>query len=106
MFGVGALSVASAAFGADALDRHVSAWPDGQRAAVSLTYDDGLDSQLDHVAPALDRFGFKATFFLTCENMEERVRGWEALAGRGHEIGDHTFHHPEGLAHYSAKRFE
>src|SRR5438132_1155772 len=29
------------------------AWPSGKRAAVSLTYDDALTSQLDHALPAL-----------------------------------------------------
>ena len=106
--GFGGLTIASVAFSSDALSRarRPVAWPGGRRAAVSLTYDDGLDSQLDNVAPELDRFGFKATFFLTRENMEERVNDWEALARRGHEIGDHTFHHPCELAAYSAETFE
>jgi len=107
-FGLGGLTVASAAFGARGLarGRQSVAWPDGRRAAISLAYDDGLDSQLDNVAPALDRFGFRATFFLTRENMEDRVSDWVALARRGHEIGDHTFHHPCELKAYSAERFE
>ena len=30
-------------------------WPDGRKAAVSLAYDDALDSQLDNALPVLDR---------------------------------------------------
>ena len=30
-------------------------WPEGRKAAVSLSYDDALDSQLDNAIPALDR---------------------------------------------------
>ena len=30
------------------------AWPDGKKAAVVLTYDDGLRSQLDNVIPQLE----------------------------------------------------
>lgn len=83
-----------------------TAWPGGRRGAVSLTYDDGLDSQLKTVGPALNRYGFKATFFLTRENMESRIADWQALARRGHEIGDHTFHHRCALTGYSAEQFE
>ncbi len=83
-----------------------SIWPGGRRGAVSLTYDDGLDSQLDNAAPALDRRGLKGTFFLTQENMEERVADWQAVARRGHEIADHTATHPCDLKPYSSKRLE
>ena len=71
-----------------------AAWPDGARAAVSLTYDDGLNSQLENVIPELDRRGLKATFFLTEENMQDRLADWEAAARGGHEIADHTMTHP------------
>lgn len=81
------------------------AWPSGARAAVSLTYDDGLDSQLEHAVPALDARGLKATFFLTQENMEARLSDWQAVAAEGHEIGDHTVNHPCDLRRYSATRF-
>jgi peptidoglycan/xylan/chitin deacetylase (PgdA/CDA1 family) len=81
------------------------AWPHDERAAVSLTYDDGLDSQLEYAVPALDRHGWKATFFLTEENMEKQVDRWRAVAREGHEIGDHTLHHPCRLAGYSTRRF-
>jgi len=70
------------------------AWPGGAKAAVSLTYDDGLNSQLDNVIPALNRFNFKATFFLVEENMRPRVTEWRAVGENGHEIGNHTAHHP------------
>jgi peptidoglycan/xylan/chitin deacetylase (PgdA/CDA1 family) len=82
------------------------AWPGGARAAVSLTYDDGLDSQLQYAVPALDRRDLKATFFLTEENMRARVADWRAVAAHGHEIGDHTVSHPCDLTGYSAVRFK
>ena len=103
--GLGAVTIGSLAQ-ADVPSHRRVAWPDGHQAAVSLTYDDGLDSQLANAAPELRRFGFKATFFLTRENMEARVADWVALARQGHEIGDHTFHHPCILANQSAKGFE
>jgi peptidoglycan/xylan/chitin deacetylase (PgdA/CDA1 family) len=84
--------------------RHV--WPGGARAAVSLTYDDGLDSQLDNVVPALNKRGLKATFFLTQENMEERLEDWQAVSRQGHEIADHSVHHPCGLSEAKIDDFE
>src|SRR4051812_24404914 len=40
-------------------------WPSGAEAAVSLTYDDALGSQLRYALPVLDAAGIKATFFLS-----------------------------------------
>ncbi len=38
-------------------------WPHGAKAAVSLAYDDALDSQLDNPLPALDRSGLKGSLY-------------------------------------------
>jgi peptidoglycan/xylan/chitin deacetylase (PgdA/CDA1 family) len=77
-------------------------WPTGARGAVSLTYDDGLNSQLDYAVPELDRRGLTATFFLTEENAQPRIADWEAIALRGHEIADHTISHPCDMRAVSA----
>jgi len=71
-------------------------WPDGARAAVNLAYDDALDSQLDHAIPALDRYGFKGSFYLTLASDATRLRldEWRLAASRGHELGNHTMYHP------------
>ena len=71
-------------------------WPDGKRAAVCLTYDDGLDCHLDIAAPALEEFGFRGTFYCTgySFSLDERVDEWRALAAAGHELGNHTLFHP------------
>ena len=70
-----------------------SPWPSGAPGAVSLTYDDGLVSHLQYAAPAVTARGWKANFFLTLENMADRMADWRALAAQGHEIGNHTVHH-------------
>lgn len=82
------------------------AWPEGARGAVSLTYDDGLNSQLDNAVPELKRLGLKATFFLTEQNAHWRLGDWEALARDGNEVANHTMTHPCALSSYSAGRFE
>lgn len=71
-------------------------WPGGARTAVSLSYDDALHSQLDHAVPALNEYGFKATFYVTvgAEAMRERLGEWRALARQGHQLGNHTIYHP------------
>jgi peptidoglycan/xylan/chitin deacetylase (PgdA/CDA1 family) len=82
------------------------AWPGGAKAAVSLTYDDGLDSQLDNVVPALRRLDLKATFFLVEENVAARVEDWRAVGEAGHEIGNHTVHHPCQLRSATSAEFD
>jgi len=74
--------------------RSAHVWPAGYRGAISLSYDDGLDSQLDLAVPALERHGFRGTFFLTLDNTRHRLADWEALAPRGHELANHTVTHP------------
>ena len=71
------------------------AWPHGAQAAVSLAYDDALDSQLDTAIPALDRAGLKASFYLTLssEVLKRRMAEWRAAAANGHELANHTLFH-------------
>jgi peptidoglycan/xylan/chitin deacetylase (PgdA/CDA1 family) len=69
-------------------------WPDGRQAAIALTYDDGLRSQLDVAIPQLDRAGLKGTFFLNGTFAQEDLLGWRAAAAEGHELGNHTVFHP------------
>ncbi len=71
-------------------------WPNGATAAVSLTYDDAIQSQLDNAVPALAKHGLVATFFLT--GASPILRGspekYRALLKAGHELGSHTMNHP------------
>jgi len=70
------------------------AWPDGIRAAISLSFDDARPSQLVHGVPLLDRHGVRATFYVSPPNLERRVDEWARAAANGHEIGNHTLTHP------------
>ena len=71
------------------------AWPHGEKAAVSLAYDDAVPTQLDNAIPALDRAGLKGSFYLTLANpsLMNRLQEWRAAAARGHELGNHTLFH-------------
>ncbi len=39
-------------------------WPEGKKAAISLTYDDGTENQFRVALPLMRQFGFPATFFI------------------------------------------
>lgn len=70
-------------------------WPGGAQAAVSLGYDDALDSQLDHVIPELNKRGLRASFYLPINGptLPGRMNEWKAAAAAGHELGNHTLFH-------------
>ncbi len=84
------------------------AFPDGALAAVTLTYDDGLDPHLATVQPALDAVGLHGTFFLSnfegvdhdwalpnaTSALTARHMAWQAAAQHGHELAGHTVNHP------------
>ena len=65
------------------------------KTAVSLSYDDALDSQLDNVIPALNSFGFLASFYVvpTSNAFQSRLEAWRSAAKHGHELGNHTLFH-------------
>jgi len=71
-------------------------WPGGSSIAISLSYDDSLDSQLDNAIPALDKHNMKASFYLLPNSlvMSKRMKEWASVAKDGHELGNHTIYHP------------
>jgi len=68
----------------------------GKQCAVVLTYDDAIDVDLDHVAPALDSMNFKGTFYIigSSPSLNRRMNEWRAIAKEGHELGNHSLRHP------------
>lgn len=71
-------------------------WPQEAKAAVCLTYDDGLDGHIDVAKPQLDRFGFKGSFYCTgaSDSLKNRLEDWRKLVEDGHELGNHSLFHP------------
>lgn len=69
----------------------------GHKGAVSFTFDDALESQIQNLAPMLDTMpDVKVTFFLAWMNSPEKtavISGFADLAKKGHEIGNHTPDH-------------
>ncbi len=72
------------------------AWKGSTRAAVSLTFDDGLPSHLHKALPLLNRFGISGTFYLIpggLVNWQDSVRTFAGALSQSHEIGNHSMSH-------------
>ncbi|MEI7766438.1 MAG: polysaccharide deacetylase family protein [Phycisphaerae bacterium] len=83
---------------------------DDKDAALSFTFDDGIRDQVDLAVPLLERYGFRATFFVIAGLTPDHKKDpraqrsgewasvaweeWAELAKRGHEIGSHSLSHP------------
>jgi sialate O-acetylesterase len=74
----------------------VALWPGNRTAAISLTFDDGLISQLDDAAPVLKKNHLTGTFFVITGSKTwlDHIPEWRQLEADGDEIGSHTVHHP------------
>lgn len=72
-----------------------SPWPDQCQGAVSLTFDDGMASQLAIAAPLLTQHELAGTFYINPRtNYQEQLAPWHSAVAAGHEIGNHTVNHP------------
>ena len=69
-------------------------WPEGKKMGLSLTFDDGRNSQIDKGIPLFDKYGVKGTFYVSTQNIVGRTEKWRRAAANGHEIGNHTLSHP------------
>jgi peptidoglycan/xylan/chitin deacetylase (PgdA/CDA1 family) len=68
-------------------------YPGKRRAVVTPTFDDTLPSQLTLARPLFDLYGYKATFYVNTGIIGAAFATswpmWQAVAGAGHEIGNH-----------------
>lgn len=69
-------------------------WKNGAKAAVCLTYDDGMQTHIDNAIPQLNEAGLKGTFFINSVVGTESVVAWKRAAKAGHELGNHSLFHP------------
>lgn len=61
--------------------------------SVVITFDDLYQSQIDNALPVLEKFGFKATFFLSVVSHNVKGDNVRAVLDHGHAIGSHAYHH-------------
>jgi len=88
--------VASPGAAPDVPKVRVARWPGEHQAAISLTFDDGIDTHLDIAGPILKKHGLAGTFFVNTDRgaWQHRLDTWKRLAADGNEIANHTVHHP------------
>lgn len=91
------------------------AWPGSSDLLPSapclfFTFDDGGCSALTHIAPLLERYGWRGYFFIATDWInkdgflcEDQIR---QLAARGHLIGSHSCSHPLLMARLSDSQLE
>jgi peptidoglycan/xylan/chitin deacetylase (PgdA/CDA1 family) len=70
----------------------------GNDKVVMINFDDGYKSHFLYAMPILDKYGFKATFFIVCGKMETQPKWmtWQditALKDDGMDIQSHTMTH-------------
>jgi cellulose synthase/poly-beta-1,6-N-acetylglucosamine synthase-like glycosyltransferase/peptidoglycan/xylan/chitin deacetylase (PgdA/CDA1 family)/spore germination protein YaaH len=66
-----------------------------RKGLLALTFDDGPDDRwTDEVLDTLDALGVKATFFVVGQNVEKYPDVVRRILAAGHEVGNHTFTHP------------
>lgn len=95
----GAAVVALGALGAVAAG--MTPIPEGKRAAIAFTFDDGTLDQYEEALPILKKHGVKAIFNIIPSRVGEKHEGhptmdWEQLkevVAQGHALGNHTWHH-------------
>ena len=89
----------------------ITYWADNKAGAVSLTFDDGNPSDYTLAVPALNKRGFKGSFFIITDRIDNAAWDestwdeWRDVSNQGHEIGSHTKTHPH-LTQLSLTRLE
>jgi peptidoglycan/xylan/chitin deacetylase (PgdA/CDA1 family) len=68
--------------------------PAHKKAIIVLTYDDGINSQLNIAIPQLDSAHLTATFFLMGNMTETTLPRWREVGKKGYELANHTLYHP------------
>ena len=103
-------------FALPAMAQEAFRWPEGKRAAVSLSFDDARISQPKIGLDLFRRHPAKVTFYVGPRGVEKDLAGWKGLVADGHEIGNHSTSHPcpgnfawsrkNALEEYSMARLE
>ncbi len=68
-------------------------WPGAARMALSLSFDDGRESQVTKGLPVFARHAAKVTLYVVPSAVERRLDEWKQAVAAGHEIGSHSLTH-------------
>jgi peptidoglycan/xylan/chitin deacetylase (PgdA/CDA1 family) len=78
--------------------------------AVIITFDDGMLSQYTYAKTILNKYNFKATFYIICNSVDKENRmNWnniQILEEEGHEIGSHSMNHKRRLSKLSEEEMK
>jgi len=83
-----------------AVPRPQTVWP--QEKTIYLSFDDGPSPYTKQLLDVLDRYGVKATFFVTDSGYGEMMK---QIVKRGHSIGIHTVSHNYGEIYSSPEAY-
>lgn len=76
-------------------NKHYTWKIDPNKPMLAITFDDGPGSYTDRLLDCLKRNNAKATFFLVGGNIGGRKSTVVRMRDEGHEIGNHSWNHPE-----------
>ena len=62
-----------------------AAWPGGASMALSLSFDDGRESQLTEGLPVFARHGARVTLYVVPSAVERKLDSWKQATAAGHE---------------------
>ncbi|GET30663.1 polysaccharide deacetylase family protein [Prolixibacter sp. SD074] len=97
------------------LPRHITKWfpaaiwriPQEDKKVVYLTFDDGpIPGVTPWVLKFLKENDIKATFFCVGENVFRYPEIFEQIVEDGHAVGNHTYHHIQGLKSENVSYFK
>lgn len=78
----------------------IAKWYNNYDCAISLRFDDNLDSHVNYVVPLLNKYNIKATFMINpgrnnlLVSYDKNKNFWEKeLPQMGHSLGNHTWSH-------------
>lgn len=69
-------------------------WPQGKKMAISLTFDDARTTNPTKGTSLLNEYDVDATFYIVPSNVRKNLPAWKAAVEAGHEMANHSYHHP------------
>ena len=79
----------------------------GEPPCVYLTFDDGpIPEMTPWVLDTLAHYGVKATFFCVGDNVAKYPTLYRQITEQGHQVGNHTFNHIQGIRSWSSGYME
>lgn len=79
---------------------------EGEKHQVYLTFDDGPSEYTGEILDILEKYGVKATFFVTGREDEDSKAVYKRIADEGHTLGMHSYSNKYSVLYQSEEAFE